>query len=168
MSIVACRVDGKGYTVAADSITVRELTQQKGDRTSHSKLFEVKGLLVGGVGAAEETSLFQIFAATHHVAAASESAILEFLSEFSSWKKKKIDNATLENRYLLGVADCVFYVNGWYVTRVSTFEAIGAGQDFALAALHLGHTPEEAVRVAIELSVYCEGPIQELRRRFKE
>jgi hypothetical protein len=129
-------------------------------------LFEINGLLVGGVGKAEETSLFQIYASTHRIAAATESAVLEFLSEFSAWKKKKIDKADLENSYLLGVENVVFYIHGWYVTRISTFEAIGAGMDFALAALHLGHTPKEAVQVATELSVFCEGPIQELSRQF--
>lgn len=36
--------------------------------------------------------------------------------------------------------------------------------DFALAALHLGHTAEEAVEVATELSIYCEKPVQVIRR----
>jgi len=37
--------------------------------------------------------------------------------------------------------------------------------DFALAALHLGHTAEEAVATSIELSIYCEAPIQVIKKK---
>ena len=52
--------------------------------------------------------------------------------------------------------------SGWAIGRVADFEAIGAGMDFALAALYLGHSVTEAVETAIELSVYCENPVQVL------
>ena len=45
--------------------------------------------------------------------------------------------------------------------------AIGAGEDYALASLHLGHTAKEAVETACELSVYCERPVKSLTRRLK-
>jgi len=45
------------------------------------------------------------------------------------------------------------------VQRVEKFEAIGAGSDFALAALFLGKDSREAVEVACQLSIYCEEPI---------
>lgn len=167
MSVVACRVNENGYTIAADSITVRGYTQDKGKQTAFSKLFRVNGLIVGGVGMAEELSLFQVYAATHQIAMPNESAVLEFFSEFAEWKKKKIDKAGLENSYFIGVENVIFYINGWHVTRVVTFEALGAGMDYALAALHLGHTSREAVQTAIELSVFCEGPIRELSKTFK-
>jgi len=167
MSIVACRVNKDNYEIAADSITVRGYTQEKGDRTKHSKLWESNGLIVGGVGFCEELGLLQFFAGTHQLAAATEGALLEFLVEFSAWKKRKINKPELENSYLMGIEDIILYVNQWHITRVSTFEAIGAGEDFALAALHLGHSAEEAVRVATELSIYCETPIQVKRRTFK-
>lgn len=39
--------------------------------------------------------------------------------------------------------------------------AVGAGEDFANAALHLGHTPKEAVKVACDLCCYVCEPIIE-------
>lgn len=167
MSVVACRINKDSYEIAADSITVRGSTQDKGDQTTHSKLFELNGLIIGGVGFCEELGLLQLFVTTHQPAMATEAALLEFLAEFSVWKKRKLDKPKLENSYLIGVRDTVFYVNEWHITRVTTFEAIGAGMDFALAALHLGHTAEEAVCVATELSIYCEAPIQVKRRTFQ-
>lgn len=42
------------------------------------------------------------------------------------------------------------------------FHAIGSGRDFALAALHLGHTAREAVEVACKYDVYCGKGIETL------
>ncbi len=166
MSVVACRVDDKGYSIAADSITVRGWTQDKGAKSTASKLFEENGLIIGGVGTVEEIGLLQIFTSTHQIAGEDESSVLGFISEFSDWKKKKMDNPGIENAYLIGMDRSVFYIRGWNVMRIVTYEAIGAGSDFALAALYLGHTAREAVLVATELSVLCEKPIQELGRKF--
>ena len=166
MSVVACKIDDKGYSIAADSITVKGWTQDKGTKSTASKLFAVNDLIIGGVGTAEEVGLLQIFASTHQVAQESESSVLEFISEFSDWKKKKMDKAGIENSYIIGMENNIFYVNGWNVMHIVTYEAIGAGSDFALAALYLGHTARKAVKVATELSVLCEEPIQELGRVF--
>jgi len=45
------------------------------------------------------------------------------------------------------------------VHEITDFAAIGAGSDFALAALHLGKTATEACEVACKLSVMCELPV---------
>lgn len=37
--------------------------------------------------------------------------------------------------------------------------AIGSGADYALGALYMGGTPEEAVEAAIKFSIYSSGPI---------
>ena len=88
MSVVACRILDNGYEIASDSITVRGYTQTK-TNTSFSKLFEVNDMVFGGVGYAEESALLNVFAKTHLIAAATEEAILDFISEFSSWKNGK-------------------------------------------------------------------------------
>ena len=159
MSVVACRVTKEGYEIAADSITVRGHTQTRGQNTSHSKLFEVNDLVVGAVGSAEESSLLRLYVLTRKPAAATEQALLEFLSEFSEWKNKKANHARIENSYLIGFEGKVFAVEHWLIEEVLTYEAIGAGMDFALAALHLGHSAQKSVETAIELSIFCESPV---------
>lgn len=42
------------------------------------------------------------------------------------------------------------------------FHAIGSGRDFALAAMHLGHGPEDAVKVACDLDTYSGNGIDVL------
>lgn len=159
MSIVACKVLVNGYEIAADSITVRGYTQTI-NNTKHSKLIEINGMVIGSVGTAEEGALFQIFASTRKPADSTEYAILEFLSEFSEWKNKRTDKSEIRNQYFIGFNNKVFVIHEWLVEEVLTYEAIGAGMDFALAALHLDHSAEKAVETAIELSVQCELPVQ--------
>jgi ATP-dependent protease HslVU (ClpYQ) peptidase subunit len=160
MSVVVCKIqEGSGYEIASDSISVRGITQTKGDNTKFAKLFEENDLVVGGVGLSKEIALLQIFSKTHKPYEASESAILDFISEFSSWKKEKTGEAGIENQYLIGFEGSVFYIAGWLVRDVKTYEAIGAGMDYALTALYLGKSCKEAVEVAIELSIFCEGPV---------
>lgn len=160
MSVVACKILPDGYEIASDSISVRFWTQSKGENTKFSKLFEVNDIVVGSVGYAEESSLLQMYCATRKPSNATEPAILEFFSEFSSWKKKKAEKSGLDNAYLIGYKGKVFSINGWFIQEVLKYEAIGAGMDFALAALYLDKSALDAVKVACELSIYCEEPIQ--------
>ena len=166
MSIVACKITKEGYEIAADSITVRGYTQTK-NNTKRSKLFEVNGMVIGSVGYAEESSLLHIFAKTHQSAAATEEGLLEFWGEFAAWKKKRTDNGSIENSYFIGIGGKVFAIHEWLIEQVASYEAIGAGMNFALAALHLGHNAEAAVETAVELSVFCEAPIQVIKKKKK-
>jgi ATP-dependent protease HslVU (ClpYQ) peptidase subunit len=164
MSIVVCKITDTGYDLAADSITVRGYTQAKGQNINLSKLFEVNGLAVGTCGEAEEGSLFRLFAVTRKPAAPTESAVLEYLSEFSDWKNNKTGNADLENSYIIGFDGHAFAIERWLISEITQYEAIGAGMDFALAALYLGASAERAVEVAIELSIFCEAPVRVIHR----
>ena len=161
MTVVVARITDDGFEIAADSITSRGYTQSKGQNVSHSKLFETNNMIIGSAGPAEETSLLRLFANSHRPARADELAIIEFLSEFVDWKKKKIGAGSINSNILLGFEGKVFAINYWYVTEVVTFQAFGyGGMDFALAAMYLGHSAEKAVETAIELSIRCEGPVQ--------
>ncbi|MEM7348556.1 MAG: hypothetical protein AAF485_30380 [Chloroflexota bacterium] len=160
MSVVACKITENGYEIAADSITVRGYTQTKGQTTRHSKLFEINDMVVGSTGYAEEVSLFRLFVSTRKPSNPDEYSMLELLSDFSDWKSKKANDGDISNSYIIGFAGKVFAINHWLIEEVVKYEAIGAGEDFALAALHLGFSANEAVETAIELSVFCEGPVQ--------
>jgi ATP-dependent protease HslVU (ClpYQ) peptidase subunit len=160
MSVVACRVTESGYEIAADSITVMGWTQSRGENVKHSKLFEVDGIVIGGVGLAEESVLMGIFCRTHKPADADTQSVVEFLVEFAEWKKDRTDNRDLENSFIFGLGGKAFSTCQYCVTEITKYDAIGAGMDYALAALHLGKDARSAVETAIELSIYCEGPVR--------
>jgi len=159
MSIVCCRLSEKEIKVAADSIMVHGFTQEKG-KDKYSKLCEVNGMIIGSVGLCEESGMIQIFAATRKPAAPTESEILNFIAEFAEWKKKKTEKYTIENDYLIAFDGHIFKANSFFIKEIVEYEAIGAGMDYALAALYLNHDVEKAVEVACELSVFCEKPIR--------
>jgi hypothetical protein len=71
--------------------------------------------------------------------------------------------SNIENVYLLIYDGHLFEIDRMFVHEVSDYIAIGAGEDFANAALYLGHTPQEAVKVACDLSCYVCEPIVEYK-----
>jgi len=161
MSIVVARVKENGYEMASDSILITGFTQDKGARTSHSKMFSVNGMDIGGVGVCKEISWLKLYSATTKPAEPTESAVLEWYFGFIDFLKKKLgkEDIEIENNYLLGYGGKVFQICDSFVDVVKTFSAIGAGADFALAALHLGHSAAESVKVACDLSIQCEEPV---------
>jgi len=161
VSIVCVKVSKKVIEMASDSILVSGWTQSKSSN-SFAKLTSVNGMVIGTAGGVEEGSLFQVFAATTKPEAATESAVLIFMSSFAEWKHKKINKTGVENSYLLAFDGKAFEIEGFFVQEITTFSAIGAGSDFALTALHLGHDVKKAVAVACEMSVYCEQPVRHI------
>jgi ATP-dependent protease HslVU (ClpYQ) peptidase subunit len=165
MSVVACRILDNGYDIAADSQVTLGQTKTTGQTNTFSKLYESNNLVVGSVGSAEELSLFRLFMETRRPAQASEYALLEFMAEFANWKKERTDKTGIENTYMIGIGGLVFTVQGWHICKIKSYDAIGSGADYALSALYLGHTAENAVLTATELSIYCEQPIIVIEKR---
>lgn len=155
MSVVAVKVNKDKIEFAADSICIRGGTK----RTNIAKLTEVNQMIIGGVGTAEETNLLFIFAQTHSPLDNSEKAVLDFFFEFGKWKNGLNLGFSFSNVYLFGYKGKAFYVENLLVKEVKDYEAIGAGMDYALAALYLKHSAKEAVKVACELSCYVAEPI---------
>ena len=156
MSVVAVRVEKDKITIGADSILVSGYTQEK---DKMAKLFQNEWMVVGDVGEAQEGALFQIFSKTRKPRESSVDAITEYLFDFFSWKREKTDSDKLENSYIIIFNKKAFLIEGFYVKEVTDYASIGAGMDFALAALYLGSSVQEAIKTACHLSILCEEPI---------
>lgn len=158
MSVVAARVQEGIITMAADSIVVRSWgTQEK----KPVKIFQTNNVLVGACGYAREIVFFKMYCEITNPRSTRIDDVLGFFIEYQEWAKNKIDDSSFkfENSYLIGFQGKLFSFNNYHVEEIEAFDAIGAGEDYALAALYLGHDPETAVRVACELCIYCEPPI---------
>lgn len=155
MSVVAVRVNKDKIEFAADSISVRGDTK----RDNSVKLFEINQMIIGEVGYARETSLLSIFAKTHSPLDNTEKAIVDFFFEFGKWKQGLNLGFNSDNIYIFGYKGKAFYVNDLHVREINDYDAIGAGMDYALAALYHKHSAKEAVKAACELSCYVSEPI---------
>lgn len=158
MSVVAVKVYPNRIEMSADSIIVsggRKETYFGG----HAKMRKINDMLIGTAGSCEEESLMWLYAQNHRPLSNSEKDVLEFFVEFVDWKKDKASTSTLSNHYLFVYGGKAFHIENFLVLEVDNFSAIGAGSDFALAALYLDREPAEAVRVACKLSCYATEPI---------
>lgn len=158
MSVVATKVTDQEIIIAADSITTRGSTQAK----NAAKLFETdSGVIIGGCGLSEQTILLRLFLETHVPKVPSEDALLELFSEFHDWLRKKTGNNgyQLDNHFHFVFSGKAFSIHEYCIREIKDYHAIGAGMDYALAALYLGQSPERAVEAATELSIYCEKPV---------
>jgi ATP-dependent protease HslVU (ClpYQ) peptidase subunit len=156
MSVVAVKVEKNKIIIGADSILVNGNTQEK---DKMAKLFKNEWMIVGDVGEAQEGALFQIFSKTRKPRESSVEGITEYLFDFFTWKKEKTDSTELNNHYIIIFEKKAFLVEGFYVKEINDYYAIGAGMDFALAALYLGSTVEDAIKTSCHLSILCEEPV---------
>lgn len=164
MSVVAVKVNKTNIEVAADSIVVRGDSK----RTDHEfhKLEKINDIIVGAVGDAQEASLFMMFCQTHNIAAATTKDILEFMVEFIGWQAGMMgmmEDPRLHNEYIIIYDGKAFDIENFFVEEITNYAAIGAGEDFATAALYLGHSACEAVKVACDLSCFVAEPIIEFK-----
>lgn len=156
MSVVAVKVDEEKIEVAADSICVRGWQSMRTDQMC--KLMDINQMIIGGVGLAQDNSLMFRFAQTHRPESSAEKDILAFMVEFMAWRKTYTSSA-LENSYVLVFDNRAWRIDEMLICEVTNYDAIGVGQDFANAVMHLGHSAQEAVKVACELSCYVAEPI---------
>lgn len=159
MSVVAIRKIEKGkFEIAADSIYVRGWTQGKDPNV---KLWKVGDMIAGSAGRMAVSGLFREYIENHRPKSNSEWGWVNFMSDFICYATK-IDSklSSDDNEFIVVWKKKAFFLVGMSVQEIKTFFAIGAGTEYALTALHLGHSAKEAVNVACELSIYCEKPIK--------
>lgn len=160
MSVVAAKVYEKEIIMAADSILVKGWSKRN---SNFAKIAEINDMIVGGTGSAQEMSMMWHYMQTHKPALATEKDVLTFIIEFSQWKNNMGGGSNLENAYLLAYKGHLFEIEYMFVHEIFDYIAVGAGEDFATAALYLGHHPQEAVKVACDLSCYVCEPIIEYK-----
>lgn len=171
MSVVVCKVNKKNIEIAADSILARGWTKvlpQEG--APHVKLQKYDDTIVGSCGSAEEMHLMFHYLKTHRIEDTSEKGVLDFMLEFGRWKSNLTSSSpTFDNEYIIVCRGKAFLVNRMFVMPISDYHAIGAGQDYALGALYVGATAEQAVKAACDLcALVCEPIIVEKMEKAKE
>lgn len=156
MSVIAAKVYDNYIEICADSII---MNNEGTKRTNFAKLRNINNMIVGGCGDAEELCLFFNYVETYAVPEATEADILDYMNRFSSFKKNYTDDLELQNVYVIAVGGHLFEVDNKFVQEVNTITACGRGMPYALTALHLGHSAEEAISVTCDLCCYTSRPV---------
>ena len=160
MSVVAVKKTDKKIKIAADSISVCGWTRME-KTIKKAKLFEVNGIIAGGVGLASENLLLENFCLPHKPHQATEREVLNFFIEFNNYLKE-LGMSGYSNHFIFCYKGKAFLIEqNLYVNEVNEYAAIGAGEDFALAALYLGYSARTAVETACELCAMVCEPIVE-------
>ena len=158
MSVVAVKIYDKEIIMSADSIIIRG-----DDKTpiGRGKIFEVNGMLIGFCGLASEGVHMTLFAENHTPLSMDDREMTKYMNEFYNWREKEFGASSEDFRtqFLIAYKGKVFYCSGPYVGEVNEYYSIGAGKDYAAAALYLGHSPAEAVKVACALNCFVSEPI---------
>lgn len=155
MSVIAVRINDGKIEVASDSIIIKDDLK----RTNFKKLIRTHNMIIGGCGTAEELSMFFDYAQEHEIEEATTQGVRDFMFDFSRTKGVYTGESKIENAYIIVVDKRVFEIDGMFVSKVQDYTAIGEGESYALAALALGHTVEEAVGVAAKLSCFVAEPV---------
>ncbi|MEL6231675.1 MAG: hypothetical protein AAFR24_17345 [Cyanobacteria bacterium J06627_3] len=163
MTVIAARKTKDTIIFASDSILVAGYLKATDKEVIYNKLFQQNDMVIGSTGTGYEGTMMELFSRNHRPVDGSRLAIIDFFVEFREWVQKRDTGHAPENDYLIAYDKKLFRTYGGLdIYEVPEFEAVGAGEDFAKAALHLGHTPREAVEVACKLSIYCSEPISEI------
>ncbi len=158
MSVVAVKVYDDKIEMSADSIMIYG-SRKELFYNNFSKIANINDMIIGVTGTCEECGLMWIFAKNHRPTSATERDVLEFIAEFADWKRNRTGNSTIDCHYLLAYDGKAFIIQNYMVIEVDRYSSIGAGAEYALAALYLDKTAPEAVKVACDLSCYVSEPI---------
>lgn len=158
MSVVCGKVCRDKIVMCADSIVVRGWSKEPTNK-NFTKMDRINGMIIGGVGYAQETSLLYQFAKTHQPLEATDRSVLDFIVEFCKYQSGLTNCFGINNDYLIAFQGKLFSVENMFVREIKDYFSIGAGADFSNSALFLGHTPQEAVKTACALSCMVAEPL---------
>lgn len=161
MTVIAVKIENDKIILGGDEMVTSSMKYNIKDHRT-TKLHKISDdFAFGGAGDCADLGLFSYYALSHQPRAADIVSVTEYLHDFAEWKSKRGRDYNCDGVYLIIVfKGHVFRTLTNSVYAIDRFAAIGSGGDFAHTALHLGHTVQEAIKVAAELDIYCGGEVQ--------
>lgn len=136
-----------GSTIAADTMN----QDGHGLKDYASKLMIGKNLVIGGAGERHKIRNWWLKVKGMGVGEILDYGYPDFHPDDNNQAIMLVDAATLKC-YKLGASEFVLCSRG--------FHAVGSGRDYALAALHMGRSAQQAVNVATEFDAGTGGEIE--------
>ena len=161
MTCVAAKIVEDQIHIAADSMVTGWGTWDITAQAKFSKIERVDDhYVLSGSGDREDVSLFFLYAKTHKIPdLVNMRTLVEWLRDYSKWRKDTTGSWTAPGNILVAHPDGLFEIVDYDVAESDSYITLGSGAVEAAAALHLGHSVEEAVGVACDLNCFCNYPI---------
>lgn len=157
MTVIAGKVEADKIVIGSDSQVTWGWHAK--DLIDDGKLMELPDLIVGGAGHGSHLNYMAIYLESHKPRSAEKRDILEFFVEFHQWIDKMIKDFKPRTSWLIAYDGKLISVTADLSVYYHETWAIGSGWEYARTALHLGHTVEEALQIACDLTVFCGPPI---------
>lgn len=163
MSVVACKVTKDKIYLAADSQLTKGNYKCRG--LKYNKIRKIKGLVVCVAGTCAEADMFIQYIRENEFPYRKRD-IPTFMADF--YKRRDKINAKLVPEGKDDISNCTFMiimnnnayqVSDLFVTKIVDIFAIGSGEAYAMGAMGMGATVEEAVAVACEYNIECSLPL---------
>jgi len=163
MTVIAARKTDKGVEISWDSFCGDTYRKGKVDRLSNlDKKIDGNNFKALICGSASSGSLLKFFSKHNGIESATEMDILGYLIRFKEWCREKLPAPDLNMDMIIIMDGKIFEVDAdqLVVFENTEFISMGAGQQYAATALHLGHTAEDACKIACQLSNHCLEPVR--------
>ena len=173
MSIIACRVTPEKIYLAADTQLTRGQDKRWG--LKYKKMRKVAGLVICSVGTCSESDLFCKYIEENEFPYCKKDIPI-FMADFYAYKedfhekmKTKDDEDISDCTFLIVFKNNVYQVADLFVAKVKDFIAIGSGECYAIGAMEMGASVQEAVGVTCKYVCACGLPVQymEIERKAK-
>ncbi len=121
-------------------------------------------MIMGTAGSCSIGALLREYLENHQPKTNTEHGWVALIADFAKYASGIDSNLkAADNEFLVIWRGRSFFIHNFYVLEVKDFYAIGAGRDFAFAALYLKNDVKKAIEIACELSTFCEKPIKYMR-----
>ncbi|MCG3204051.1 MAG: hypothetical protein KCHDKBKB_00754 [Elusimicrobia bacterium] len=157
MTVVAVRVFKDKIVMSCDSQGTSGNHKRSLEALGFHKIFQNNGVTVGACGNTMESGLLKIFIKSHRPKEATQDSMLDFMSEFFDWLRKKDQNMAVDGAYILVMDGKVFELSYFEANEILEYGAVGSGRYVALGAMLMGASPEKAVEAAKTFDLYCGG-----------
>lgn len=163
MSVVVVTRSDDTHTLVADSAMSTHTFVNSGVKVHRIG----RDVIVGFCGSPEVLTMFKAYLQENPIGAVEsfdESRAYQYMSLFYDFLESRgfsvMDKETPEQFEVAIVTPWrILIVQRYFVHEVDTFFSLGAGDEIAQSALHLGHNAAEAAELACSLSPWCSLPL---------
>jgi ATP-dependent protease HslVU (ClpYQ) peptidase subunit len=164
MSVVICEVKENKICLAADSRLSNCGNLRPG--LTFDKIRKIGNVFVGSVGTCQEIQILFNYISKNKPPNNSEELVMymgafyKFRNEVNSKLEPEDKDCLSEGQYILVMNKKAYAVTNLFASAISTFHAVGSGEQYALGAMEAKASIVKSVEIACKYDSGCGLPVQ--------